>query len=111
MTDETRIERAIARAFRPQRRMSRRGFLRESGRGAVFAGSVLSLPAILAACGISPGSSTAPASAAATAAALPSTPAGTLDFANWPAYIDIDEETGDYPTLEKFEEEQGITIA
>ena len=109
MRDETQIERAIARAFRPQRRLSRRMFLRQTGHGAVIAGSALSLPAILAACGIGPGASGG--SQAASQAALPSAPAGTLDFANWPAYIDIDEETGDYPTLAKFEEESGITVA
>ena len=109
MRDETRIERAIARAFRPQRRLSRRMFLRQTGRGAVIAGSALSLPAILAACGIGPGGSAG--SSAASQAALPSAPAGTLDFANWPAYIDIDEETGDYPTLAKFTEESGIEVA
>ncbi|HET8777250.1 MAG TPA: spermidine/putrescine ABC transporter substrate-binding protein [Candidatus Limnocylindria bacterium] len=109
MRDETQIERAIARAFRPQRRLSRRMFLRQTGRGAVIAGSALSLPAILAACGIGPGGSAAPS--AGSQAALPSAPAGTLDFANWPAYIDIDEETGDYPTLAKFTEESGIEVA
>ena len=109
MRDETQIERAIARAFRPQRRLSRRMFLRQTGRGAVIAGSALSLPPIHAACGIGPGGSTAPT--AGRQAALPSAPAGTLDFANWPAYIDIDEETGDYPTLAKFTEESGIEVA
>ena len=38
------------------------------------------------------------------------TPAGQLSFANWPLYIDIDEETGGYPTLEKFEQESGIDV-
>ena len=111
MDEETRLERAISRAFRPQRRISRRMFLRKSGRGVVIAGSTLSVSAILAACGISPGSSGSAGASAASAAALPSAPAGTLDFANWPAYIDIDEETGEYPTLAKFEEEEGITVA
>jgi spermidine/putrescine transport system substrate-binding protein len=108
MRDDTRIERAIAAAFRPRRRLSRRTFLRQSGRGAVVAGSALSLPAILAACGINPGSS--PGASAGSQAPLPSAPAGTLDFANWPAYIDIDDETGDYPTLAKFQDESGIAV-
>ena len=105
MADRTDLERAIERAFRPRRRLSRRMFLRQSGRGIVIAGSALSLPAILAACGIDPGSS--PSAGGASQAALPSAPAGVLDFANWPAYIDIDEETGGYPTLDKFTEEIG----
>jgi spermidine/putrescine transport system substrate-binding protein len=108
MRDGTDIERAIARAFRPRRRLSRRMFLRQSGRGVVIAGSALSLPSILAACGISPGAS--PSAGAGSQAPLPSAPAGLLDFANWPAYIDIDEETGDYPTLAKFEADAGITV-
>ena len=97
MRDETSIERAIERAFQPRRRVSRRAFLRQGGRGIVVVGSVLTLPSILAACGIGPAAS--PSVGAASQAALPSAPAGTVDFANWPAYIDIDEETGDYPTL------------
>ena len=109
MRDETRIERAIRTAFRPRRRMSRRTFLRQTGRGAVVTASALTLPQILAACGIGPGGSSG--SSAASQAPLPSAPAGTLDFANWPAYIDIDEETGDYPTLAAFEEAEGIDVA
>ena len=108
MRDGSDIERAIERAFRPRRRLSRRMFLRQSGKGVIIAGSALSLPSILAACGINPGASSS--AGGASQAALPSAPAGVLDFANWPAYIDIDEETGDYPTLAKFEEEQGITV-
>jgi spermidine/putrescine transport system substrate-binding protein len=83
-------------------------FLRQTGRGAVVAGSALTLPAILAACGIGPAAS--PSAGAGSQAALPSAPAGTLDFANWPAYIDIDEETGEYPTLAKFTDESGIDV-
>jgi spermidine/putrescine transport system substrate-binding protein len=109
MRDESQIERAIARAFEPRRRMSRRMFLRQTGRGAVIAGSALSLPAILAACGIGPGGGSA-GSSVASQVPLPSAPAGVLDFANWPAYIDIDEETGDYPTLAKFEDASGIDV-
>lgn len=37
-------------------------------------------------------------------------PGGQLDFANWPLYIDIDEETGGYPTLEGFEAQSGIDV-
>ena len=109
MRDETQIERAIARAFRPQRRLSRRTFLRQTGHGAVIAGSALSVSAILAACGIRPGNGS-PGGTAASQAPLPSAPAGVLDFANWPAYIDIDEEAGDYPTLAAFEEAEGIDV-
>ncbi|HEX2766742.1 MAG TPA: spermidine/putrescine ABC transporter substrate-binding protein [Candidatus Limnocylindria bacterium] len=111
MPDERRIERAIARAFRPQRRLTRRAFLQQSGRGAVIAGSALSLPAILAACGInpvSPGSSAAP-SAGASSAPVGGELSGELIFANWPLYIDQDD-AGVSPTLEQFTAATGSTV-
>ena len=107
MPDNRDIERAIARAFNGGR-YSRRTFLRRSGKGIVVAGSVLSLQSILAACGIRPGAS---GSASVAPATLPAEPAGVLNWANWPAYIDIDEETGDYPTILKFQDETGIEVA
>jgi spermidine/putrescine transport system substrate-binding protein len=112
MSDEerTRLERAIQRAFRPQRRLSRRAFMRQAGRGGAYAAGALSLPAILAACGIGAQSSAPSAAQSAAAPSLGTQPAGTLDWANWPAYIDIDEESGDYPTIQAFEEEYGITV-
>ena len=36
---------------------------------------------------------------------------GEVVFANWPLYIDIDEETGAYPTLEAFTEATGLSVA
>jgi spermidine/putrescine transport system substrate-binding protein len=45
---------------------------------------------------------------------LPATPqptlAGEVTWANWPLYIDIDEATGGYPTLENFTSETGIQV-
>lgn len=35
---------------------------------------------------------------------------GELNFANWPLYIDQDEETGESPTLQAFEEETGVAL-
>jgi spermidine/putrescine transport system substrate-binding protein len=35
---------------------------------------------------------------------------GHVTFGNWPLYIDIDEETGAYPTLEAFTAQTGITV-
>ena len=102
MRDENEIERAIARAFNPRRRISRRGFLRQSGRGALIAGSALTLPSILAACGIGPGGSSAGSAAASDAA-------GALEWANWPLYIDIDDD-GNYPSLVAFTEESGVEV-
>lgn len=110
MRDETSLERAIRRAMRPHP-MSRRAFLRQTGRGAVVAGSALTLPALLAACGIGPAGGGSGASAGASAGMVGGgEPTGTLVFANWPLYIDQDEETGESPTLTQFEEETGIAV-
>ena len=111
MSDErplTRIELAIARSLDPRRRLSRRVFFRDAGRGAIAGGAVLSLPAILAACGINPGSSGP--SGAASEVPVGGEPAGQLIFANWPLYIDQDEETGESPTLAQFTDETGIAV-
>jgi spermidine/putrescine transport system substrate-binding protein len=104
MRDESSIERAIQRALRPDARMSRRSFLRSTGRGAVIAGSALTLPSILAACGINPASSGAASSAVASDAS------GSLEWANWPLYIDIDDEDGSYPSIVAFTEQTGIEV-
>jgi spermidine/putrescine transport system substrate-binding protein len=55
---------------------------------------------------------TATAGATPTAAGSPTaqpTLANHVDWANWPLYIDIDD-NGKYPTLEKFTQETGITV-
>ncbi len=55
------------------------------------------------------------ASATPGASDVPATPAptlaGQLTWANWPLYIDIDEETGGYPTLEAFQQQTGVAVA
>ncbi|MGH2382746.1 MAG: spermidine/putrescine ABC transporter substrate-binding protein, partial [Candidatus Limnocylindria bacterium] len=113
MTDQSRdsqIERAIARAFHGGR-YSRRVFLRRAGRGAIVAGSALTLPSILAACGIGPGASGSGSVAPSGGAMVGGgDPAGTLSFANWPLYIDQDEDTGESPTLQQFTEETEIEV-
>ena len=102
MSERTDLERAIARAFRPDKRLSRRSFLRQTSRGALVAGSALSITSILAACGIRPGSSAASSAAASDAT-------GALEWANWPLYIDIDDD-GNYPSLVAFTEESGLEV-
>ncbi len=107
--DQTDIERAIARAVANER-ISRRSFLQRTGRGGLWLGGAMSLPAILAACGIKPAAS--PSAAAPTATPVPTpipTQAGVLNWANWPAYINIDDK-GKYPTIEKFTKETGIAV-
>jgi len=86
------LERALRR-----RPMSRRRFLQRSGQGA----ALLSVPAILAACGIG---------GQATPRPRPTEQVGRMVFGNWPLYIDIDEETGEYPTLQAFTERTGIEV-
>jgi spermidine/putrescine transport system substrate-binding protein len=94
MSDEerSRIEMAIVRAMRKDR-ISRRTFLGRAGRGGIAIGAALTLPGLIAAC----------------------QPEGvTIQWANWPAYIDIDEESSPnptpYPTLNAFIEQTGINV-
>jgi spermidine/putrescine transport system substrate-binding protein len=93
LDDPSPVGRAIARALLRDLH-SRRTFLRRAGRGVVAAGAAWAVPGLTA----------------SRAAAQSAEPAGQLVFANWPLYIDIDEETGAYPTLERFTEETGIAV-
>ena len=93
--------------------LTRRRFLQ----GTALAGTA----AFLAACGTPPQSSgggaspsaaaseSASASASASAAATPAN-SGTLRFANWIGYIDVNEDETTHPTLDKFQTETGITV-
>ncbi len=91
------------------------------------AAGVLSLSLLLVACGIEPqdsGAGSAPPSAAESdgagasqaASVAPSAdavgggePEGELQFANWPLYIDQDDD-GNSPTIQQFEEATGIDV-
>ena len=91
--------------------LTRRRFLQ----GAALTGAA----AFLAACGPTGGSS-APASApavSASAGATPeasasaaTTPTGPLHFANWDAYIDVEEDGVTSPTLVEFEAEYDVEV-
>lgn len=79
--------------------------------------ALVGVGAFLAACG-SPAQTAAPTTAPAEGAepteggeptAQP-TPSDVLNFANWPLYIDFDEETGTSPTLDQFTEAYGTTV-
>lgn len=83
----------VAQARRAQ--MTRRGLLAGAGAGA----SALAL----AAC------STGGGQAKPTAASDESSTDKTLNWANWAAYIDEDDD-GNYPTLVRFQEETGISV-
>ncbi len=93
-------------AFREllRHRLTRRGFLRAAGVGAVG----VSLPPFLAACAREgPG-------AVDVGDVFAGPPEGEVSFANWPLYIDKarDPETGERysPSLRKFEERTGIAV-
>ncbi len=80
-------------------------------RGALGAGGLASLPAILAACGGSGGIEGQSAeSEAAAPASVDQTLAEKFVLSNWPLYIDIDPETKKSPTLEGFTAETGVPV-
>jgi spermidine/putrescine transport system substrate-binding protein len=77
------------------------------GRGAAGA-SVLTLPGLLAACG-GGGGIKSPAKTA-TSAPVKRQLAKTLNFSNWPLYIDINEKTKGHPTLTAFTKKFGVNV-
>jgi spermidine/putrescine transport system substrate-binding protein len=82
---------------RPTYQLTRRRFLQAS--------ALTGVSAFLAACGTSgTGGSAAPSAGGGGGET------GTLRFANWIGYIDINEDDGSYPTLQKFEDETGIKV-
>jgi Spermidine/putrescine-binding periplasmic protein len=68
--------------------ISRRTFLRRTGKGGLALGAALTIPSILAACGPTK---------------------SKLEWANWPLYIDIDD-AGKYPTIAAFTKQTGIAV-
>jgi spermidine/putrescine transport system substrate-binding protein len=96
------IDPALLRGL-TQRRYSRRDFLRYASVGAGMG--------VLAACGVGGGKAN---KSPATASELKriygdGKPAGHLDFANWPDYIDVDAQ-GQSPTLQEFTKVTGIDV-
>jgi len=101
---------AIVRMTRAQ--MSRRRLLQAAG--------ITGVAAAAAACGAGAGGgdSGGSASASASGSSAPSPSAAQdlsdtekiVNWANWPLYIDVNDETGAYPTLEAFKEATGITV-
>ncbi len=83
--------------------LSRRRLLQAAGIGGVAIAAT--------ACGASgsdAGTSTG-APSAATAADLSDTDK-TANWSNWPLYLDINDETGEYPTLKAFQDANGIAV-
>ena len=85
--------------------LSRRRLLQVAG--------ITGVAATAAACGAGAGGG---ADASGTTAPSPSTAQDmsdtekTVNWANWPLYIDVNDETGAYPTLEAFKAASGITV-
>jgi spermidine/putrescine transport system substrate-binding protein len=77
------------------------------GRGAAGA-SALTLPGLLAACG-GGGGIKSPAKTAASAPVKRQL-AKTLNFSNWPLYIDVNEKTKSHPTLQGFTKKFGVNV-
>jgi len=73
-------------------------------RRGVAAGSILTLPGLLAACG--GGGTKSAAKTAAVSHTLPK----TLTWSNWPLYIDVNEKTKSHPTLVAFEKHYGVKV-
>jgi spermidine/putrescine transport system substrate-binding protein len=93
-----------------RQRLTRRSVLKGAGAGA----SVLSLGAILAACGESGGGGgTGGATESAPGQVFAGEPGDTVEFANWPLYLDqAKDNNGDvyHPSLRVFEKETGIHV-
>lgn len=69
----------------------------------------LTLVLLLSACGISAETAEDVGGGESAAPVGGGEPSGTLEFANWPLYIDVDDD-GNSPTLMQFEEETGIDV-
>ena len=83
--------------------MSRRGFLGAAG--------AVAATGALAACGTGGSTTPAPAGSGTAAAAFPTDVSDTekiVRWANWPLYLDYDEDAKTYPTLDAFSAASGI---
>jgi spermidine/putrescine transport system substrate-binding protein len=76
---------------------------------ATLGGAVLTIPGFLAACGGGGGIEGSGTTTAATAGGA-KTLADKLVMSNWTLYIDIDEKTKTYPTLEQFTKQTGVDV-
>ena len=88
--------------------ITRRSFLRRSGAGA----GALGLSALLAACGVEGEGGSGGSSSTQSKSVFEGEPEGTLNFANWPLYIDRERRGGKfhYPSLELFTKRTGIEV-
>jgi spermidine/putrescine transport system substrate-binding protein len=93
----------MARKFAQQTRpVDRRGFLRGVG----AAGVALTLPELLAACGTKGSKQSASSCVSKDISATDK----TLNFSNWPEYIDVSNNGKRMPSLENFMKQSGIKV-
>jgi spermidine/putrescine transport system substrate-binding protein len=100
----SKIEISIDELLRRDR-LTRRAFMRRAGRGTIAIGSLMSLPAILAAC-VPAGNASASASASGGGGAA----TGKVRWLNWPAYIDLSDDGSTMPSIDAFTEQTGIKV-
>jgi spermidine/putrescine transport system substrate-binding protein len=100
----SKIEISIDELLRRDR-LSRRAFMRRAGRGTIAIGSLMSLPAILAAC-VPAGNASASASGSGGGGAA----TGKVRWLNWPAYIDLSDDGSTMPSIDAFTEQTGIKV-
>lgn len=81
--------------------VSRRRIMQAAGLGGVAM--------VAAACGAG-GDDTSSASASPASAADQSATDKVVNWSNWPLYLDVNDETGEYPSLKEFEKQTGITV-
>ncbi len=91
---------AVVRALNSSGRLSRRSMI--GGLGALGAG------ATLAACGTSSSETATGGTPESSGASVTSENGNLVRWANWSLYLDYDEESKTYPSLEKFQTETGI---
>ena len=96
--------RLMQEAPRRKGHMTRRDLLRKMGIGA----GALSVTALLAACGVEGTNEDEPSARASQPSLANKEPAGELDFANWPLYID--RAKGKRPTLDDFTKATDIAV-
>jgi spermidine/putrescine transport system substrate-binding protein len=84
-------------------RLTRQQFLRRAAAG----GAALTVPGLLAACG--GGGIKGAAQGSATPEAVKKQLAKTLNFSNWPLYIDVDKHKR-HPSLEQFTSKTGVKV-
>jgi len=107
MTNDPRglpgLDAALARGL-SSRRMSRRNMIKLGG----ISVGTLSFASILAACSGSSSSTGGGTQSAGSVNFDPSTASNHVNFSNWPLYID--KSHGEYPSLDKFTNETGISV-